>query len=58
MKTLNFYQIENVYAGNGRTCMILGGLALAGAIGGFFAPPLWGGALAVTGQAAVYGCFN
>jgi hypothetical protein len=59
MKTLEFNQsIEVTGGGPERTCTIAGGLVVLGIIGGFWAPPLWGAALSITGGAAFYGCFN
>lgn len=54
MRELNIDQIANIEAkGKGRTCMILGGLALGAAIG-----QIWGAAIGTTAAATVLGCFD
>ncbi len=59
MKKLSFNQMEAINGGGeGRRCMILGGLTLGSIIGGFIAPPFWGAAVAMAGLATVNGCFD
>ena len=59
MKVLNFEQMEIISAGGpGRTCMILGGVVTAAAIGAFVCPVLWGVVGVGTVNAATYGCFD
>lgn len=59
MKEINVFQMEQIIAGGqNRTCTILGGLAFASFIGGFFVPTGFFAAATITAGAAVYGCFD
>lgn len=59
MKTIQSNHMEDIIGGGqGRTCMILGGIVFGLVLGGFFNPGLWGSAATITGGAAIYGCFN
>lgn len=58
MKEIEFDQMEHITAGGqGRTCMIIGGVAVITFIGGFFFPPIWNATAGSVVGAAVYGCF-
>jgi dipeptide/tripeptide permease len=60
MKTLELNQMESINAAeaSGRGCLIAGAGALVTAIGGFFAPPVWGATAAIVSGAALAGCFD
>lgn len=59
MKKLDLTQMEQISAGGqGRTCMILGGLAFVSFFGGFYSGSGFFAAASITAGAAVYGCFD
>jgi hypothetical protein len=59
MKKLEFNQMENLEGGiDQRNCMILGGVIVASAVGGFFSVgAAWFATVAAIGAAGASGCF-
>ncbi|MEZ0487350.1 hypothetical protein [Fibrella aquatica] len=53
MKKLEQNQLSSINGGKNRECMILGGLATIGLMGG-----IWAGAMGAGVAATIYGCFS